>query len=74
MVVKKFYDYRLFIFPILKLRVFPSVSWYAAGRGNFARKVLSEQHYALTFEEPFFTWFNTWINHGKNFQIYSIFL
>ena len=57
-----------------EITCFPSVSWYAAGRGNFARKVLSEQHYALTFEDPFFTWFNTWINHGKNFQIYSNFL
>lgn len=61
------------IFP-LSISCFSSLSWYEAGKSEFAISVLSEQHIAYNPGVPLEVWFNNWIYHGKNMQIYSNFI
>ena len=71
--VKNFIISGCLFFPI-ELTCLSHVSWYESGRANFARSVLSEQHFAYIFGNSLENWFSLWINHGKNTQIYTNFL
>lgn len=55
------------------LTCFDSLSWYSRGRANIASAGIAAEHVALTFDQQINDWFTQWIEHSKNFQIYTNF-
>ena len=55
------------------LTCFDSLSWYSRGRANIASAGIAAEHVAFTFDQQINDWFTQWIEHSKNFQIYTNF-
>ena len=55
------------------LTCFDSLSWYSRGRANIASAGIATEHVAFTFDQQINDWFTQWIEHSKNFQIYTNF-
>jgi len=53
---------------------FDSLSWYSRGRANIASAGIAAEHVAFTFDQQINDWFAQWIEHSKNFQIYTNFI